>query len=99
MIVRDGTDPVVEQYKQNIGITGDVYIDDQRRIESLQSHIRLLSSYGVVSTATTIEEAEIERAQFEEDLAAKRAEQAEQLTVDDTLEMLRELGVNVDDEG
>lgn len=98
MIIKGGTNPKIEKVKERLGLTGDVYIDDQRRIESLQSHIRLLSSYGVVSTATTIEEAETERAQFEADLAAKRAAESEQLSLNDTLEMLRELGVDVDDE-
>lgn len=97
MIVRDGTDPRVEQYKRDAGITGDVYIDGENRMESLQSHIRLLSTYGVVSTATTIEEAEAERAQFEADLAEKRAADAEKLTLNDALGMLRDLGVDVDD--
>lgn len=97
MIVRDGTDPTIEKYKENIGITGDVYIDDERRIESLESHTRLLASYGVVSEAGAIEEAEVERVQFEAELAAKRAAESEKLTVDDTLEMLSDLGVDVDD--
>lgn len=97
MIVRDGTNPKVEQFKEELGISGDVYIDDGQHIESLYSHIRLLTSYGVTPRATTIEEAEVERARFEEDLAAKRAAEEKELTLDDAIEMLNELGVDTDD--
>lgn len=97
MIVRDGTNPKVEQFKEELGISGDVYIDDGQHIESLYSHQRLLTSYGVTPTATTIEEAEVERARFEDDLAAKRAAEERELNLSDTIEMLRELGVDVDD--
>ena len=81
MIVRDGTNPKVEEIKDELDISGDVYIDDGQHIESLYSHIRLLTSYGVTPQATTIEEAEVERAWFEEELARRREEQQE----DDTL--------------
>lgn len=77
MIVKDGTNPKVEEIKEEIGISGDVYIDDGNHIESLYSHIRLLTSYGVTPTATTIEEAEVERIAFEEELARRREEQQE----------------------
>ena len=92
MIVYDGTNPKVEQFKEELGISGDVYIDDGQHIESLYSHQRLLTSYGVTPTATTIEEAEVERARFEDDLAAKRAAEEKKLTLEDAVEMLNELG-------
>ena len=98
MIIRDGTNPKIEAIKETYGISGDVYIDDANHIESLYSHIRLLTENNYPSTATTIEEAEVERYAFEEEMERRRREQPEpELTLDDTLEVLRELGVNVDD--
>lgn len=98
MIIRDGTNPKIEAIKETYGISGDVYIDDANHIESLYSHIRLLTENNYPSTATTIEEAEVERYAFEEEMERRRREQPEpELTLDDALEMLRELGVNVDD--
>ena len=98
MIIRDGTNPKIEEIKETLGISGDVYIDDANHIESLYSHIRLMTDYNYPSTATTIEEAEIERIAFEEEMERRRREQPEpELALDDALEMLRELGVNVDD--
>lgn len=98
MIIRDGTNPKIEEIKETLGISGDVYIDDANHIESLYSHIRLLTENNYPSTATTIEEAEVERYAFEEEMERRRREQPEpELTLDDALEMLRELGVNVDD--
>lgn len=98
MIIKDGTNPKVEEIKETLGLTGDVYIDDANHIESLYSHIQLMTDYNYPSTATTIEEAEIERIAFEEEMERRRREQPEPgLTLDDALEMLRELGVNVDD--
>lgn len=98
MIIKDGTDPKIEKVKERLGLTGDVYIDDAHHIESLYSHIRLLTENNYPSSATTIEEAEIERYAYEEEMERRRREQPEpELTLDDALEMLRELGVNVDD--
>ena len=98
MIIRDGTNPKIEAIKETYGISGDVYIDDANHIESLYSHIRLLTENNYPSTATTIEEAEVERYAFEEEMERRRREQPEPgLTLDDALEMLKELGVNVDD--
>lgn len=98
MIIRDGTNPKIEAIKETYGISGDVYIDDANHIESLYSHIRLLTENNYPSTATTIEEAEVERYAFEEEMERRRREQPEpELALDDALEMLRELGVNVDD--
>ena len=98
MIIRDGTNPKIEEIKETLGISGDVYIDDANHIESLYSHKRLLTENKYPSTATTIEEAEVERYAFEEEMERRRREQPEpELTLDDALEMLRELGVNVDD--
>lgn len=98
MIIRDGTNPKIEEIKETLGISGDVYIDDANHIESLYSHIRLLTEYNYPSTATTIEEAELERVDFEAEMERRREEQPEpELSLDDALEMLKELGVNVDD--
>lgn len=98
MIIRDGTNPKTEEIKETLGISGDVYIDDANHIESLYSHKRLLTENKYPSTAATIEEAEVERYAFEEEMERRRREQPEpELTLDDALEMLRELGVNVDD--
>lgn len=98
MIIRDGTNPKIEEIKETLGISGDVYIDDANHIESLYSHKRLLTENKYPSTAATIEEAEVERYAFEEEMERRRREQPEPgLTLDDALEMLRELGVNVDD--
>ncbi len=98
MIIRDGTNPKIEEIKETLGISGDVYIDDANHIESLYSHKRLLTENKYPSTAATIEEAEVERYAFEEEMERRRREQPEpELTLDDALEMLRELGVNVDD--
>ena len=98
MIIRDGTNPKIEAIKETYGISGDVYIDDANHIESLYSHKRLLNENKYPSTAATIEEAEVERYAFEEEMERRRREQPEpELTLDDALEMLRELGVNVDD--
>lgn len=97
MIIRDGTNPKVERQKEILGLTGDVYIDDANHIESLYSHQRLLTSYGYPTTATTIEEAEVERAKFEDDLAEKRAAEEMEQTLNTAIEMLNELGVDTDD--
>lgn len=75
MIIKDGTDPVIEKRKRRLGLQGDVYlleIDGVKQIEDLAGHKRLLNSMGVVSTATTIEEAEIERIAFEKEQEEKR---------------------------
>lgn len=79
MIVKDGTDPVIEKRKRRLGLQGDVYIiennDGVKLIEDLAGHKRLLNSMGVVSTATTIEEAEIERIAFEKEQEEKRRQE------------------------
>lgn len=98
MIIKNGTNPKIEAIKKALGISGDVYIDGANHIETLQSHHRLLSDYNYPSTATTIEEAEAERAAFEAELERRRQDQPEaDLTVEDTLRLLGELGVNIDD--
>lgn len=79
MIVKNGTDPVIEKRKRRLGLQGDVYIfekDGVKHIEDLAGHKRLLNSMGVVSTATTIEEAEAERIAYEKDLDDKKAAEA-----------------------
>lgn len=74
MIVLNNTDGKIEYHKSKLGLTGDVYVFDGHKIESLESHKRLLPN----STATTIEEAEQERIAYEEEQERKRLEQAEQ---------------------
>lgn len=80
MIVKNGTDPVIEKRKRRLGLQGDVYIieknDGVKLIEDLAGHKRLLNSMGVVSTANTIEEAEAERIAYEEALDEKKAAEA-----------------------
>lgn len=88
MIVKNGTDPIIEKRKRRRDLHGDVYIfekDGVKYIEDLAGHKRLLNSMGVVSTATTIEEAEAERIAYEKDIddmkaaeAAKAAEEADE---------------------
>ena len=73
-IIRSGKEQKIENFKATLGITGDVYIDENNHIASLETHRALMEMYGYPSTATTIEEAEIERAAFEADRAAKLAE-------------------------
>lgn len=79
MIIKNGTDPVIEKRKRRRDLHGDVYIfekDGVKFIEDLAGHKRLLNSMGVVSTAETIEEAEAERIAFEKDLDDKKAAEA-----------------------
>ena len=97
MIVKDKTNIKVEITKQTLGLSGDVYIDDAHHIESLESHRELLSSYHFPSEATTIEEAEAERADFEAEMERRREQAAQELTLNDALDMLAELGVDTDD--
>lgn len=90
MIIKDKTNIKAEVIKATLGLSGDIYIDENHHIESLESHKRLLASYGITSQANTIEEAESEREQFEIDLS-------ERITLEDALTMLRELGVDLDE--
>ncbi len=73
MIVKNRTDLKVEDHKQQLGLTGDVYVVGHF-IENLESHKRLIPG----SKATTIEEAEQERLEFiqaeKERIAALAAE-------------------------
>lgn len=85
MIVRDGTDPKIEKYKETVGITGDVYIYETAQIESLESHRRLLSSHGFTPRATTIEEAETERGEYEAEIERRRKERPEPEPVDEEI--------------
>lgn len=61
MIIKDLTNMKIEAHKIRLGLKGDVYIWNERFIESLPSHRRLFPN----STATTIEEAYAERVVFE----------------------------------
>lgn len=64
-IIRDGTNQKIENFKAALGIRGDVYVDEHNHIASLESHRALLALYDYPSIAETIEEAEIERLEFE----------------------------------
>lgn len=74
MIIKDGTNSNIEQHKQKLGVTGDVYLVNGHLMESLASHRKLFPD----STATTIEEAEAERIAFEQEQERIRLEQAAQ---------------------
>jgi len=97
-IIKDGTNQQIEYYKAVLGIKGDVYIDKDNHIASLDSHKTLLAMYDYPSIAETIEKAEVERAAFEAELERRRKEAEKQLTLEDALEILSELGVNTDDQ-
>lgn len=60
MIIRNGTNPKIEDRKRRLGLSGDVYLVNGHLIESLESHKRLYPN----SVATTIEDAERERETF-----------------------------------
>ena len=68
MIIKDKTNIDIERHKQRLGLKGDVYIINDRFIESLESHKNLIPN----SVAKNIEEAEIERLIYEVELEAKR---------------------------
>ena len=72
MIIRNGTNQKIEQFKQKLGLKGDVYVVNEHLIESLESHKILIPT----SVATTIEEAELERITYEEEQKLLREEQA-----------------------
>lgn len=73
MVYKDGTNAKVEQMKAKLGITGDVYIvGEGNYIENLEGHKVLIPG----STATTIEEAEVERLAYIEEEKARQAELA-----------------------
>lgn len=74
MIIKNGTNSNIEQHKQKLGLTGDVYLVNGHLLESLESHRRLFPD----STATTIEQAESERITFEQEQERIRLEQAAQ---------------------
>lgn len=71
-IIRDGTNQQIENFKAALGIRGDVYVDIHNHIASLESHRVLMAMYSYPSTATTIEEAEVERLAFDEWLEEQR---------------------------
>lgn len=99
MIIKDKTDPRIEKIKTELGLSGDVYVDALNHIESLESHRRLLQSFGFRSSAQMIETAEIERFEFEEELEHRRSDSKPEtdLTLEDALTMLSILGVDTDD--
>lgn len=61
MIINDGSNTKIEQIKKRLNITGDVYLFNEHFMESLESHRKLYSE----STATTIQEAYLERVNYE----------------------------------
>ena len=61
MIVKNFTNMNIEKHKIRLGLKGDVYIWNDRCIESLDSHKKLIPG----STAKSIEEAYIERVNYE----------------------------------
>ena len=68
MIVKDKTDLKIENLKERLNLTGDVYIYNEHFIESLESHKNLVKN----SVATTIEEAYEERVNWEKEQEEKR---------------------------
>ena len=74
MIIKDGTNSNIEQHKQKLGVTGDVYLVNGHLMESLASHRKLFPD----STATTIEEAEAERIAFEQEQERITAHETEE---------------------
>lgn len=74
MIIKNGTNSNIEQHKQKLGLTGDVYLVNGHLLESLESHRRLFPD----STATTIEDAMAERIAYEQEQERIRLEQAAQ---------------------
>ena len=75
MIVKNFTDAKIEKHKLRLGLRGDVYIWNDRFIESLESHKRLIPG----STAKSIEEAYIERVNYEEACKRIREENASEV--------------------
>lgn len=77
MIVKNGSDPIIEERKRRRGLHGDVYLYSEHFMESLRSHKKLLRSLGYTSEATTIEEALVERERVENELEEMRRAEAE----------------------
>ena len=73
MIIKNLTDMKIEAHKIRLGLKGDVYVWNERFIESLSSHRRLFPN----SKATTIEEAYEERVAYEAEQERKRREVSE----------------------
>ena len=67
MIVKNGTDAVIEERKRRLNLEGDVYIYEGHFIESLESHRLLIPD----SVASIIEEAYDERVEYEARRAAE----------------------------
>lgn len=61
MIIKNGDNEKIEKLKQRAGLTGDVYLYNEHFMESLESHKKLYPN----SKATNIEEAYIERVEYE----------------------------------
>lgn len=74
MIIKDGTNPKIEQLKGRLGLTGDVYLYNNHFVENLESHKRLIPN----SVATNISEAFVERVEYEIEQEKLRAESQEE---------------------
>lgn len=74
MIIANGTNQQIERLKERARISGDVYLINDHLMESLESHKRLFPD----STATTIQEAELEREAYEIAFAEELARQQEE---------------------
>ena len=61
----------IERLKQQLNLTGEVYIYNEHYIENLESHKRLIPN----STATTIQEAYAERVAFEQERTERERQQ------------------------
>jgi hypothetical protein len=72
MIIKNGTNQKIEKLKERLGLTGDVYVYNNHFIESLESHKKLIPN----SKATDINEAFVERVQYEIEQEKLRAEEA-----------------------
>ncbi len=73
-IVRNNTDAKVEEMKLKLNLSGDVYIYNNHFMESLESHKKLFPE----SSATTIEQAYLERVEYEQEKLRLQQEQAAQ---------------------
>ena len=73
MIVKNKTNPIIEEHKKKLHLKGDVYVVDNH-IASLASH---KAAYPQ-SKATTIEEAEAEFRKFQIIELARRIEASEE---------------------
>lgn len=74
MIVKNGTNQKIEALKSRLGLSGDVYLYNNHFIESLVSHKKLIPN----SKAKDINEAFVERVQYEIEQEKLQAEKAKE---------------------